>query len=218
MKVLDVPSSGSLAQKTASRNRFGQYLRTRAMPTQPRTAAQIAVRSTLANLSTLWRSYGDGNRAAWDSYALSHPRLDSLGQTIFWTGFQTFVSCNARAVAAGLPISAATPSDSTVAIPEFDVAVGTAAGLDIQSVSTYGAGTVVQVWSSPPVSKGVSFNGDYRLITNTDGPTAADTIADAAAFAAKWGALSAGQKFFIKTVAVAGPLVSAEFAKSIVLT
>jgi len=77
---------------------------------------------------------------------------------------------------------------------------------------------VLQVWSSPPVSRGVNFNGDYRLITNSGTLAADDPILTAAQLAAKWGALQALQKFFFRVVEVANGDASPVLELSVVLT
>src|SRR6187455_3387360 len=92
MKMLDVPQSGSIAGQTSSRNRFGQYRRTRAVPVNVNSPAQTVVRGYLIEASQAWRNLTDAQRDSWNSYALDHPRVDSLGQTITLTGHQIFVS------------------------------------------------------------------------------------------------------------------------------
>src|SRR5437773_11561609 len=67
MKYLGPTQSGSENGTTASRNRFGQYFRRRAVPVQPRTAAQLAVRARMSNNAAAWRALTDAQRAAWES-------------------------------------------------------------------------------------------------------------------------------------------------------
>jgi hypothetical protein len=218
MKMLDVPQSGSLAQKTSSRNRFGQYKRTRATPVNPNSASQVEVRARLQYYSTAWRDLTDAGRSAWNNYAAEHPKLDSLGQTIFWTGFQTFVGINVVLRSAGLNGISVPPADASVPTPEFAVDDSTAAALSLSVVADVVDATVV-VRTSPPVSQGVSFNGDYRIVNTVANPSADDPILTAAQLTAKWGTLIPGQKFFVRVTAVAElGNVSGNFEKAIVLT
>src|SRR5436190_13321464 len=116
MKILDVPQSGSLAGSTSSRNRYGQYRRTRAQPTQPRTARQVANRASLAAFASAWRSLTATQRAGWEALAAQLPRTDSLGQTTFATGLQTFVGFRQSIQSQGsLPISDA---PAATAVPD----------------------------------------------------------------------------------------------------
>src|SRR5437773_235439 len=101
MKLLDVPASGSLRGDTHSRNRFGQYVRTRAIPVNPNTSAQGAARARLALNSAAWRSLTAAQRAAWSDLGLSMSRTDSLGQTINLTGIQSYCSVNGERLTAG---------------------------------------------------------------------------------------------------------------------
>src|SRR5439155_109028 len=94
MKILDVPQSGSVAGVTSSRNRFGQYRRTRATPVNPNSTFQGAVRARLSVNSAAWRALTAAQRAGWNDLAASMTRTDSLGQTYSLTGFQSYCSVN----------------------------------------------------------------------------------------------------------------------------
>src|SRR5438876_229394 len=65
MKFLGEPRSGSLAGQTSSRNRFGQYVRSRATPVNPNSVAQAAVRARQSNNAAAWRTITDTQRAGW---------------------------------------------------------------------------------------------------------------------------------------------------------
>lgn len=86
MKILTAPQSGSQAGTTASRNRFGQYLRSRAIPVQPRTSKQTAIRAGLTIGSAYWRALSDTERTAWNDFAAQIQRSDSLGSNYAPTG------------------------------------------------------------------------------------------------------------------------------------
>lgn len=218
MKILDVPQSGSQAGTTASRNRFGQYRRTRAMPTQPRTDAQLSVRANLNNVSKAWGSLTDAQRLGWASYAAAHPRYDSLGQQVTLTGHQMFVSVNTLNLALGLTIQNAVPDG--VAVPLITVlnTVTTAAGLSITLESDMPAGTTGQVMVSPPMSAGRSFNGDFRqLNVIPDSAAATDPVITKALYEAKFGALVAGMKIFYQIFGTKGGNLSAPFVGSAII-
>jgi hypothetical protein len=90
MKILDTPRSGSVAGVTASRNRFGQYYRTRAIPVQPRTPKQTANRGRLTAGSSAWRTLSDAQRTGWNDYADQVTRSGSLGSSYSPTGAQLY--------------------------------------------------------------------------------------------------------------------------------
>lgn len=183
---------------TASRNRFGQYRRTRSSPVQPRTAAQLAVRSVLADVSSLWRTLDDVVREAWNTLALGVVKRDSLGQQYTPTGHQLFVARNAAAVSIGtaVPVSPLPATD----FPAMVVTAVEAVAPDEMTV-THGAvpaGVDVQIWASPGVSAGRKFQGDYRLISviNTAAPGPTTDIGPT--YQTRLGNLVAGQKVFAR--------------------
>jgi hypothetical protein len=218
MKVLTDPQSGSQAGTTASRNRFGQYTRSRATPVNPNTSAQQNARNRLTQFSQAWRGLTDVQRAAWESYALNHPFNDALGQQIFLTGHQSFISVNTALDTAGLasvtepdlnaPDNAPEQGATTITVAGFSIAFGT---------NPVPADTALILESSPPLSAGRSFNSDFRIV-KVRAAAAANTLLKAD-MEAKWGALAAGQKFFIRASTIGDTgLRSAFTAVSVVVT
>lgn len=219
MKKLDVPQSGSQANTTASRNRFGQYNRTRAMPTQPRTAAQVQARGFLSTVSKAWASLTDAERLAWNNYAAAHTFTDSLGQSYSLTGHQAFVSVGTICLQTGQAVQTAVPDGSAVATPEFTITPTTAAGLLVKVTDAIPASAYFLCFASPPLSPGRGFNGDFRLVkTGVGTNAAAQTVCAASDLAAKYGSLVAGQKFFFVVQVVDGGNISANANGNTVLT
>ena len=119
-------ASGSLAGNTFSRNRGGQYIRSRATPVNPNTAQQIAVRGAFSDLAALWSTtLTQAQRDAWNTYAANVPVLNRLGDSIFLTGFNMYLRSNTPRMQAGLPrvddgpvnftLGSFTPTTSTAA-------------------------------------------------------------------------------------------------------
>lgn len=202
MKILDVPQSGSSAGTTSSRNRYGQYRRTRAVPVNVNSTAQQAARTNLSDMSAAWRGLTDVQRAAWASWADANPRVDSLGQSVTLSGHQAFVGVNSALLNSGqatvdTPSSAAPPD-----APTRGTTTITAAGLSI----VFGANPVpadmaLVIESSPPMSAGRKFNGDFRVV-KVRAAAAASTLLKAD-MEAKYGTLAADQKFFVRARYVA---------------
>ena len=203
MKILDVPQSGSVAGTTSSRNRFGQYRRTRAVPVNPNTTAQQAARNALVLNSVGWRGLADEDRSAWDSYSLAHPVVDGLGQSQVLTGFQQYVGVNSALISAGLGTVVDPPTGPVPDALFLDVVDATAGAFEVViTAAPVPAATAYQVEASPPLSPGRSFNKDFRLIKTWAAAAAAPKIT-AALLTAKFGTLSAGQKFFFRVFAIA---------------
>lgn len=200
MKILDVPQSGSVGARTSSRNRSGQYVRQRAIPTQPRTPAQVAARASLADQSAAWRGLTDAQRAAWNAFAQSFTVTNSLGTTINLTGAQCFVKVNTVNVKNGVSAVTAPP-----ALPSFlaNTCTGVTATAGTPTLAVAGvapaSGTLFMISASPQLSAGVSFNGKYAYIQTSQTFTSG-SMSLLTAYTAKYGAMIAGKKVFVKIV------------------
>lgn len=104
-------ASGSIGGLTASRNRGGMYFRSRAMPTNPNTIRQQAVKSILGALVQSWAVELDsGERQSWRDYGQSVPVTNRLGDQITLTGQQQFIRSNVPRLQAGLARVDSAPS------------------------------------------------------------------------------------------------------------
>jgi len=91
-----VQMSGSIAGNTHARNRFGNYVRARTKPVNPKTALQNNVRAVMALLTTRWSETLTANqRTAWNLYASSVSMKNKLGEAINLTGFNHYIRSNA---------------------------------------------------------------------------------------------------------------------------
>lgn len=168
MKFLDSPRSGSYQGITSSRNRFGQYYRTRAIPVNPNSTAQSQARSRLAGLAEIWDLLTDVQRAGWSSLGQSMTRTDSLGQTYNLTGLQAYVSVNSLNLAAGNAVVSGAPALATPAsLLTMTLTVTSAAFSVAYTATPLGAGARAFIFASPQRSAGRSFEADYRLIAVT---------------------------------------------------
>lgn len=95
MKILPTLGSmmsGSLRGLTASHNKGGLYLRGRTVPTNPNTARQQDIRSSIGGLMQDWSmELSEAQREAWRQYAANVPVTDTLGQTMQLSGVNWFV-------------------------------------------------------------------------------------------------------------------------------
>lgn len=208
MKILDVPQSGSTAGTTSSRNRFGQYRRSRSIPTNPSSEGQQRVRSSFAAASQAWADVPEANRASWNYFAQANPVQDALGQQVVLTGAMMFNAVNQRLARANFPTVNLPPSSLVVTVPVID-SVKIAPVSDVWggasiTISPVANGTTVRhlIFSSPPKSAGSGYNGDFRhLVTSQTGDQAVIPIATQ--LFAKWGAAPYGAKMFFRVYTVA---------------
>jgi len=102
-------ASGSVGGLTASRNRFGNYFRGRALPVNPNTIAQQLSRANMAQFATGWAGLTLGQRNAWEAWAAVVTKTNKLGDQVLITGFNWYVAVNSQRAAAGI-LPVATPS------------------------------------------------------------------------------------------------------------
>ena len=90
--LLSSAASGKLGGIVASHNRGGTYFRHHAVPVQPRTPAQTAVRNQLQGFSSAFKNLTPTQIAGWNALALTVTLKSKLGTTYNPTGQQLFVS------------------------------------------------------------------------------------------------------------------------------
>lgn len=87
--------SGSIGGVTFSHNRGGPYMRTRAIPTNPNTVFQQAVRGFMSQLTVLWSTVlTAAQRAQWDAYAEAVPLPNPQGEPRNVGGLGMYIRCN----------------------------------------------------------------------------------------------------------------------------
>lgn len=197
MKFLDSPRSGSYQGITASRNTFGQYYRTRAIPVNPNSTFQSAARSRLSQMAEVWDTLTDVQRAGWSSLGQSMVRTDSLGQQYHLTGLQAYVSVNSLNLTAGNARVDAAPALSTPSpLTTVTVTLTSAAFSAAYTTTPLGAGARLFSFASPQRSNGRSFESDYRLI-QVSAAAAASPANMFTAYSARLGTPVTGNKIFM---------------------
>lgn len=87
--------SGSIGSTTASRNRFGPYLRTKAIPINPNTVRQQTIRALFATMVNVWtNTLTQLERDNWDLWAANTTILGKDGSPINITGQNAYVRYN----------------------------------------------------------------------------------------------------------------------------
>lgn len=214
MKVLKPPQSGSHDGITASRNRFGQYERTRAIPVNPGSTAQGLVRARMAANSAAWRELTAAQRAGWNGLGGSMARTDALGQTYTLQGNQAYASVNNNRVMCGLAVEADAPVlETPEAVLTATITLTPAAFSVAWTPTPMPADTFLAVYASPQRSPGRNYEKDLRLIKLT-AAAGASPLAILTEYTAKFGVPVEGNKIFLSLVAIrfgfeSGPLMTA---------
>ncbi len=163
--------SGSVGGITGSHNAGGMYFRARAIPTNPGTPQQVALRNIVTTLSNRW---GDvltaAERDAWDLYGDNVAMTNKLGDTIFLNGINHFVRSNTPLLQGGQTVVDTAPpifNLGTFTEPSFAASEAT----QLVSITFTPAdawanevGGFMLVWTSRPQSPTrIFFKGPYRF-------------------------------------------------------
>lgn len=197
MKILDVPQSGSVGGVTSSRNRYGQYRRTRAVPVNVASSFQTLVRGRMQTNADGWKALTALQREGWASLGAQMGRTDSLGQTVDLTGFAAYCSVNNNNLAAGNAVVSdaplyAPPAALTTAVPTITIATFSIAF----TATPLPAGAKLMAYASPMRSAGRAFEADFRLI-QASAAAAASPLSIFTNYQARFGTPVVGARIFI---------------------
>lgn len=176
--------SGSMNGVTASHNRGGAYLRDKAIPVNPSTVFQTAVRDLFASLASAWVNIlTTTQREAWGIYADTVPVTNAIGDPHFITGLAWYQAMNVPRLQAGLDRVDDGPTNFSRADLTLPTADPPDAGADTVDVNfddgdawanEVGGGLLVFI--SRPVNASVNFfTGPYRFAGLIPGEAAPPT-------------------------------------------
>lgn len=210
-------ASGSVGGTTFSHNRGGPYIRRRAIPVNPQTPRQLAIRSFITYASQGWRTMTSNDQVAWQTWAQLHPITNALGNSITLTGHQAFVQLNARLLHDTQPPITTPPLDA----PPVGL-------LTLAFTADIGLGAVAASWTPTPMianervifycavvdSEGINnVNSLYKYLARS-AVEAASPMDLQAQIELAWGTLGVGQVIFLRahtfgttTGLISGPLI-----------
>lgn len=176
--VLDMRNA--LAGQVHSRNTYGNYIRQKVSPVQPRTSHQVKLRNQLTQLSKRYSTeLTDAQREAWIAFASDNPVTDVFGDSIVLTGINFYQKVNNLRLLMELTILDDPPSDYTVTdLTSASLNITNTPPLKIEVVFAPAPAPAkhrVEVWATEPVSPGTLFYGPkMRLLmisqANTNSP------------------------------------------------
>lgn len=216
--------SGSIAGMTFSHNRGGLYTRSRTIPVNPSSEAQVAVRAAFSGLVSDWiNTLTDAQREAWTLYALNTPLVDRLGDPLTLTGQQMYIRCNTPRVNAGFDVVDDGPTTfgeallTSVSLADMTAPDDLDVGYDATNpwATNVGGGLFIQVGQpqNPTINY---FKGPYRFAGSEAGaivpPTPPVTLVTPFTY-------TTGQKIFmrVRSSEANGRLSAAQFFSAIVL-
>lgn len=161
-----------------SRNRSGAYVRNRAVPVNPNTDRQVAVRNAVRSIAIAWDTILTAvQRAAWEVYASNVVWKNKLGQDIHLTGLNHFVRSNTPRVQNGIARVDAAPVIFDLAIAELELAASASEATQDLTINGDGGAPWVgeaDAWQfffmGLPQNGSIKFfGGPYRQLTAVPG-------------------------------------------------
>lgn len=203
-----VDGRGKINGTVLSKNRGGAYARVKVTPSNPRSAAQMFVRSNLAFLAQKWKTLTQQQRDAWGTAVSNYTRTDVFGDVKTPTGYSLFMRINTALRDAStqlffnIPAPAVEVNGVAEVIPEagespqvVDLAVNFAP-------ESEGNGYLL-IDASPPLSAGVSSAGTrFKRIMTHEVLDFSDDIPQVPGFALAYngvhGVPVVGSKIFVR--------------------
>jgi hypothetical protein len=200
MKIVSSPQSGRVGTVVYINSRYGQLARQYVPPRNPRTPDQQNNRSTFGAVSSRWRTLTPEQSAAWCLAGANKTSLNSAGRTVALSGYNFFMSINARRARLGLPqfdLPPAQPSFNPNPVAELVVTnSGDMIILKVRVPSQPGQYTLVQ--GAAPVSTGVRCVQHFPFLGLLPPPTGGwSDITEL--YVARYGLPPVGTVIFIRT-------------------
>lgn len=160
---------GSIDSVTFSRSRYGAYARKKVTPVNPNTERQSDVRTMFGAASSGFRSLGKAVIDAWNAVAPEYTRANIFGDNLPLSGQTLYTKLKTQLLVLGQvtdpsPINPVTIPQVTADNVVADVSTGT---IVIEELAATGAGQVIAIYASAPVSAGRTFfsRSQMRLVT-----------------------------------------------------
>lgn len=192
---------GSIAGQVHSRNTFGNYIRQKVSPVQPRTSRQLEIRTLFSELSRRY-SYQltDAQQEAWRQAAASAPVRDVFGDSITLTGINLYARLNSLRLLQGLtPLDDPPPVEEVPGLDSLTLTWdGTKVTLEVGfAPDPVPTGLSLFVWATEPLNPGVAFvSPKLRLLTvlpaDTESPADITTQ-----YVARYGTITPGKRIYV---------------------
>lgn len=191
-----------------SKNKGGAYFKNFAIPTNPKTLAQQAVRAMFGAISQMWSTLTQAQRNGWKELASNRPYTDIFGDTKYLSGFNLFQQLNSNLSNTGQTLIQDDPgispvvSISSIASEVFEIGnVDFNATVNFPALAGVNGVTVLEV--TPPLPAGVSnFAGKFTKLNQvsfTSGENSTDLNASSYSdYVAKYGVPTIGSVIGIR--------------------
>jgi len=188
--------SGSIGGSTYSHNRYGPYIRRRAVPVTSTTEAAMNAKSRLGNTSQAWQALTAAQKLAWKAWGDYNPTIDALGNAQPLAGNVAYIQLNTRLLQAGQsqistpPIIPAPPSLASL-VQECDIGAG---DCDLTFTATpLGAGLMLRIRAAVVNSGGIKYVRNLMRVVGFSAAAQASPFDHQSLVEAVFGTLVVGQ-------------------------
>lgn len=191
-------ASGKLGGQVFAKNRGGSYVRTKGIPSNPQTTAQMYIRGIFAAISSGWSTLTESARLGWNNAVSGFATTDVFGDLRNPSGKALYQKLNQNLAISGQAAITVAPQPSEVPFAQVNAVDGDAS-TPLLEVTLDGdtTGSKIVVWATRPLSQGTSFvKNDLRQIGDFAGAVPG-TIDITSAYTDKFGAFAAGDNIVI---------------------
>ncbi len=199
-------ASGSIGGLTASRNKGGMYFRAKAVPVDPGSSFQIAVRVIMAGLVNIWNNVlTQAQRDDWATYAANTPILNKLGALSNVSALNMYTRVNVPRLQAGAsrvdegPVEFNT-GEFTNVTHSFSQAGGISVAFDNTDAWANEDDSSMILFAGRPQNPSINFfKGPYRLVATIEGDAITPPVSPQI-FATPPFSFTEGQRMFARVV------------------
>lgn len=198
-----VDGSGKLGGHVASKNRGGQYFKTKVTPVNPQTSFQSINRGYFALLSQGWSSLTAAQIRGWNDAVELFRYSNVFGDLKSLSGKALYQKLNQNLLITGQTVIDDAPTPEAVPAPLTIVATGAVAVPAFDIVCTGDAtGSELYVRATPVLSNGTTFIKNQLREVQVETGASAQTIDILASYTARFQAPAAGDNIWVSVKAV----------------
>lgn len=203
--ALVVDGRGKIGGHVASKNKAGNYLRTKVTPVNPRTQAQVNVRGYFGTAAKAWAGLSDANRTAWNKAIELWKVTNIFGDLKNPSGFNLYVRLNANLANIGVAAISTPPLPAAIASwTQFSFVPDNTGTMVLTFAATpIPTGFAMIIEGTAPCSPGITnANARFRKITKLAAGVATSEDLQAA-YVAKFGSIAPiGDRVFLRSTPI----------------
>lgn len=192
---------GSIAGQVHSRNTYGNYIRQKVSPVQPRSARQLEIRNLFAELSRRYsNTLTDEQQEAWRQAAASTPVRDVFGDSISLTGINLYARLNSLRLLQGLePLDDPPPVEEVPSLDHLTLLwKDEDEALEVSFAPTpIPSNLSLFVWATEPLNPGVAFVSPKLRLLAVLPPGTTAPVDITTQYVARYGGITKGKRIYV---------------------